>query len=123
MAIGFATPSAHPIPKRVLVRIWDRVEVRSLHQCWPWRLSIGSHGYGQVGWSIGGARCAMTTAHRAVWTSLFGPIPIGMTVDHKCLNPTCCNPCHLRLLTNRENARLNRQALRGPGRISYKEAA
>ena len=113
--------SRHEIPQRVIGRIWNNVEVRSLIECWPWRLSVGSHGYGQVGWSLGAGRNAMTTAHRAVWTALFGRIPDGMTVDHRCRNTVCCNPCHLRLRTNPENAADNRQARRGRGRRSYKE--
>ena len=32
-----------------------------------------------------------------------------MTVDHKCHNRVCCNPSHLRLLTNVENATDNLQ--------------
>ena len=119
--LGYHTPSRHPIPRRVLVRIWDRVDVRSLIECWPWKLSVGSHGYGQVGWWRTGGGNAMTTAHRAAWTALFGPLPVGMTVDHRCKNPVCCNPCHLRLRTNPDNARDNRQAQRGRGRRSYKD--
>ena len=49
--------------------------------CWPWELSTGSHGYGQA-WDV----------------------------DHVCHNRLCCNPSHLRLLTNRENARDNGHA-------------
>lgn len=121
MGFGYRLPSRDEVPRRVLARIWDRVEIGSLSQCWPWKLSTGSHGYGQVGWRVTGTRRnAATTAHHAVWIALFGPIPIGMTVDHKCRNSICCNPCHLRLKTNPDNAGDNRQARRGKGRRSYK---
>ena len=119
--IGARKPSAHPVPARVVDRIWSRIEVGSEKDCWPFRLSVGSHGYGQIGWAIGGGRSSMTTAHRVAWQAMFGDIPPGMTVDHLCKNRICCNPSHLRLLTNRENAADNRQAKRGPGRMSYKE--
>lgn len=104
------TPSAHAVPERVIARIWDRVDMRGPDECWPWKLSTGSHGYGQVGWKVDGSRTnAMTTAHRVAWMAANGEtvIPPGMTVDHVCHNRVCCNPAHLRLLTNEENARDN----------------
>lgn len=96
------------IPTRVLENIWDRIDVRTHDECWPWKLSIGSHGYGQVGWAAtaSGPR-GMTTAHRAAWTAHAGPIPDGLTIDHVCRNRVCCNPLHLRLLTNSANGRDN----------------
>ena len=104
------TPSIHKIPERVIVGIWDRVDVRDWLECWPWKLSIGSHGYGQVGWGLEDGRATMTTAHRVAWIAVNGPIPEGMTVDHVwCRNRSCCNPLHLRLLENVENARDNGQ--------------
>lgn len=120
---GSHRPSIHPVPQRVIDRIWQRIERRGPEECWPWRLSTGSHGYGQVGWQRDDGRpgTAGTTAHRVAWLAANGPIPEGLTVDHACRNPICCNPAHLRLLTNRENAADNRQARRGPGRRSYKE--
>jgi hypothetical protein len=44
-------------------------------------------------------------AHRAAYTAAFGPIPIGLVVDHKCFTKQCVNPAHFRLLTHIENAR------------------
>lgn len=110
------------VPQRVLDRIFDRIEVLGEDECWPWKLSVGTHGYGQVGWQDRDGR-AMTTAHRAAWIATHGPIEGGLTVDHVCRNKVCCNPAHLRLLTNEENGRDNVQAQRGPGLRSYKEVA
>lgn len=107
------TPSEHPVPDRVVARIWENVDVREPEECWPWRLSFGSHGYGQVGWSLGDGRNAMTTAHRVVWIATHGPIPERMTVDHNkdvgCSGGGCCNPAHLRIRSNIENATDNGQ--------------
>lgn len=100
------------IPQRVLDRIWQRIDVREADDCWPWKLSIGSHGYGQIGWGRSGEERGMVTAHRAAWTAANGPIPEDLTVDHLCRNRVCCNPAHLRLLTNLENARDNGMASR-----------
>lgn len=99
-------------PEHVIVRIWDRVDARGWWDCWPWKLSTGSHGYGQIGWKNPDGSRFGTTAHRVVWEAIHGPIPGGLTIDHECRNRTCCNPLHLRLLTNVENARLNGNAIK-----------
>lgn len=94
----------------------DRVALRALRAfkidengCHISSYSIGSHGYAQIGWQTEDGH-SMTTAHRASWTAVHGQIPLGMTVDHVCKIRTCVNVAHLRLLTNVDNARDNRQA-------------
>ena len=42
-------------------------------------------------------------AHRIAWTLVNGEIPKGLFVLHRCDNPPCCNPDHLRLGTHKEN--------------------
>lgn len=73
-------------------------------ECWPWSRSVGSHGYGQTWDGI-----TVRLAHRVAWSLTHGPIPEGMTVDHICRNRRCCNPAHLRILTNLDNATDNGQ--------------
>lgn len=73
--------------------------------CLVSRYSTGSHGYAQA-WD--GATVVL--AHRIVWEWHHGPIPKGMTVDHKeCRHRKCIEILHLRLITNLENARRNRR--------------
>lgn len=48
-------------------------------------------------------------AHRAIYETLVGPIPAGLTLDHLCRNRWCVNPQHLEPVTARENV------LRGEG--------
>lgn len=102
---------ASEIPEDVRLRFWSRVAVRSDGECWPWRLSLGSHGYGQIGWQNAEGR-DMLLAHRVAWVLTVGPIPGDLTIDHLCRNRRCCNPNHLRLLTNEENGRLNGNAVK-----------
>jgi hypothetical protein len=42
--------------------------------------------------------------HRLAWEEANGqPVPPGMNVCHSCDNPSCCNPDHLWVGTQREN--------------------
>lgn len=107
MVAGRATPSQYVVPQRVIDRIFDRVDVRGPEECWPWLLSLKPEGYGQVGWTVDSRRTAMTLAHRVAWMATFGPIPDGDTIDHVCRNRVCCNPSHLRLMSNVANATMN----------------
>lgn len=69
--------------------------------CREWHYYTDRNGYGSY---------RGRSAHRLAYEIAFGPIPDGMTVDHTCFNPPCVNFEHLRLLTNRENARNQRSA-------------
>lgn len=98
------------IPQHVIDTVWTRVRVAGPDECWPWKMSIGSHGYGQASWSIGEGRSAGTTAHRVAWVAANGPIPDDLTVDHLCHNRLCCNPAHMQLLSLVDNAKRNRNS-------------
>jgi hypothetical protein len=78
-------------------RFWARVEKLSTG-CWEWsgfrNLARGGYGY------VEGRR-----AHRVAWELANGPIPEGLHVCHRCDNPPCCNPSHLWLGTDLDNAR------------------
>lgn len=86
---------------------WAKVDYGHPERCWPWKQSSASHGYGQT-WD----GTTVRLAHRVAWTLIHGAIPDDMTVDHVCRTRTCCNPLHLRLLSNEENARLNGNAVK-----------
>ena len=100
---------ATEIPTRVRKRFWSRVNVGGESECWPFLMSTGNLGYGQIGWAENG-KTQMVLAHRVAWELTVGPIPGDLTIDHICRNRICCNPNHLRLLTNEENGRDNGNA-------------
>lgn len=66
--------------------------------CLEWQGSKHSFGYGDF--RLDGQHWLV---HRFVYTVLFGEIPAGMIVMHKCDNPSCCNPEHLKLGTHLNN--------------------
>jgi HNH endonuclease len=89
-------------------RFWTKVRVGEPAGCWPWTAANDGRGrYGQVR-----RRGRKWGAHQWVWVLTYGEIPKDMTVDHKCFNPPCCNPAHLRLLSWDEQRRNQRSAYR-----------
>lgn len=68
-------------------------------QCWEWPEHRNAEGYGKFGL---GKKCE--SAHRVSFRLFNGSIPPDMVVMHKCDNPPCCNPAHLKLGTWRDNA-------------------
>lgn len=78
---------------------WTLVQRGNRRDCWTWKGTIITGGYGvfRVGKVRKGA------AHRVAWMLTHGRIPPGLLVCHKCDNPPCCNPAHLFLGTHAEN--------------------
>lgn len=78
-------------------RFWSLVD--KSEGCWLWLGSTANNGYG----AFGLRRDQMVAAHRYAYSLLRGPIPLGMVIDHLCRNPSCVNPEHLEVVTNKEN--------------------
>lgn len=94
--------------------IWNKIRRGNEGECWEWTgTCFQRSGYGRVNLS----RKNGTTAHRKVWIELYGD-PGALEVCHICDNRKCCNPKHLFLGTEKDNAAdkvaKNRQA-RFPG--------
>ncbi len=68
--------------------------------CWLWIGSIGNQGYGRLY-----ANNKQNLAHRLSWGRFNGVIPKGMYICHKCDVPSCINPDHLFLGTQKDNIR------------------
>ena len=79
-------------------RIQAKIEPEPTSGCWLWTGCLMRDGYGGVRW--GGV---MRPSHRVVYEILSGPILAGLTLDHLCRVPSCCNPDHLRPKTMRDN--------------------
>lgn len=70
--------------------------------CHLWMGCACRLGYGRLGDVPKGTP---TLAHRKAYEQFVGPIPEGMKVCHRCDCPSCCNPDHLFLGTQKDNLR------------------
>jgi len=93
---------------------WDYVKLGDASECWPWIRGKNSDGYG-----IFKHHGKTFSAHRFMWTEMFGKIPDGMHVLHKCDNPLCVNPNHFFLGTQVDN--IKDMMLKGRSRNSKGE--
>lgn len=87
-----------PVDQGVLDRFWPKVNVLGENDCWEWKASRNSWGYGQF-WF----RNTIWLSHRAAYTIFAGDFPQEKIVMHSCDNPPCVNPAHLKMGTIQDN--------------------
>lgn len=92
-----------PAIAKTAADLWREVGAKESGKgsCWEWPGRRDSDGYGTLNRVVDGVR--YQRAHRLAYRYAYGPIPDGLVVMHKCDNPPCCNPAHLRLGTAAEN--------------------
>jgi hypothetical protein len=76
--------------------------------CWLWMGRVEPNGYAKVGfWRAGGGKGAPVInkwLHRVAFEVFkCAEIPEGHDIDHRCREPTCINPEHLRAITAKAN--------------------
>lgn len=76
--------------------------------CQIWTGAVNHQGYGRVYLSVNGIKRKgrSVLAHRLAYELEYGAEALrGLTVDHLCYRPLCCNPNHLEAVTAQENVR------------------
>lgn len=82
------------------LRIVERFAADGVDGCWEWPMYCHPSGYGHLNYLN---RNSSTRAHRLAYELLAGPLQPGEFVLHKCDNPPCFRPDHLRAGTNADN--------------------
>jgi hypothetical protein len=83
-------------------RFWAKVEKGSPNSCWPWTKDTNNKGYGKFNTWHGGQRQSLL-AHRVAYHLTHKTSLQGFVLLHRCDNPPCCNPSHLKPGTQADN--------------------
>lgn len=100
------------LDRTTLARIFSKIRVNQTTGCWQWTGATGG-GYGMVRF-----RGPATLVHRILYAWTVEPLPCGFDarkyaqLDHvACDNRRCCNPAHVRLVTQWDNGKRSYSAI------------
>jgi len=89
---------------------WEKVDKNGpkvpgvLGCCWIWTGGRDKDGYGKFQVSVPGEdKQRHIRAHRFAWEEVNGPVPADFYLLHRCDNPACVRPGHLRPGTQKQN--------------------
>lgn len=111
-----------------VANIRERLERRSTPEpntgCWLWLGAVTAEGYGKVGLGpVNGAPKFVAYAHRVAFELENGPIPEGLTIDHRCRMPGCINAAHMEAVTLQQNCARRPLASYWASRLPKRRAA
>ena len=86
----------------------SKIEIITESGCWIWMGCVDKLGYGRMSSCFGKPPFK---AYRVSYELFVGKIPDGLLVRHKCDTPSCVNPNHLEVGTQKDN--VNDASLRG----------
>ncbi len=78
--------------------VLERVTPEPNTGCLLWIGAVDVDGYG-----LTRVRGRQFRAHRLAWEQVYGPVPAGALICHRCDQPSCVNPAHLFAGSHRDN--------------------
>lgn len=84
-------------------RFWNWVKIGGTDDCWEWFGASDKDGYGRLGFRRNGKK-RMFRANRIAYFINNPQDDINLIIRHKCNNSKCCNPDHLCIGSNSQNA-------------------
>ena len=90
-------------------RFWSKVNKGKKRECWNWTAHLTPYGYGDFTYN----RRVYPSNRMAMMLTLNRMLATAECVLHRCDNPRCCNPRHLRIGTKAENQKEMAERKRG----------
>lgn len=100
--------------KSSIERVLEKIEIVTESGCWLFMGHLTNKGYGVIGNDAGNSK-KLYSVHRKTFEYFIGEIQHGKSICHRCDVPSCCNPSHLFLGTQKDNmddcSKKNRKAI------------